>query len=104
MKKMVVVLAVVAASLFAMTFVAEAVSLPSYAQGADLKSQIDAKGKSVTDVVTAVAVVLCIIGIFVGAAMIGSNNAELGKKVVIGAVVGLILVGVAYSIAALALK
>lgn len=104
MKKTVVLIATVAASLFAMTFVAEAVDLPSYAASGDLKSQLETKGGNITKIIAGISVMVCIIGIIVGAIKIGSGDADGGKRIAIGAVIGLIITGVAYGIAALALK
>lgn len=105
MKKTVILMAVVAASLLAMTFVAEAsVALPSYAESGDLKGQLETKGGAITKIITAIAVIVCIIGIIVGAIKIGSGDADGGKRIAIGAVVGLIITGVAFGIAAVALK
>lgn len=77
------------------------IDLPNYASGGNLKTELQSKGKAITDVVSMVAAIVSIIGIVAGAAMIGSGNADGGKRYVIGGVVGLIVAGVAFGIAQL---
>jgi hypothetical protein len=75
------------------------VQLPNYAQGTDLKSAAQDKGKKITDIVGMIAAICCIIGMAVGGGMIGVGKGEDGKRYLIGGIVGLIIVSLIYAIA-----
>ena len=78
-----------------------ALDLPNYASGGNLKSELQSKGKAITDTVSMIAAIVSIIGIVVGGGMIGSGNADSGKRYVLGGIIGLIIAGVAFGIAQL---
>lgn len=77
---------------------------PNYAQGQDVKQAVQSKGKDLTDLFGMIAAIVCILGIIVGAIKMGGGNAEGGKSTVMWSVIGLIIVGMAYGIAILAMK
>lgn len=77
------------------------VKLPSYAQGEDLKTDLENKGKSVTNLISLIVAILAIIGMLVGAGWFASGNHDKGKQVFLGGVFGLILAGSVYGIAAI---
>lgn len=98
MKKILVVIACLA--VFWMALPAEAaLQIPSYAQGGDLKTVTESKGKKITEIVSLVVVIISIICIMIGGGYFSVGNGERGKQFVVGSVVGLILAGAAYSIA-----
>lgn len=76
-------------------------TLPSYMSGGDLGAEVESKGAAITKVVATVVVILCGIGIFAGAGLMGVGKQERGKEVLIGSVIGLIISGLTYSIVAL---
>jgi hypothetical protein len=79
-----------------------AAALPEYAKGGvNLKAAIESKGKAITDIASLILAVCSILGIIIGATMIGTGQADRGKSWVIGGVAGLIIGGTVYGIAAL---
>lgn len=94
----------VAACLMAvwMALPAEAtLQLPNYAQGGDLSTTIQTKGKALTDIISMIVAILAIIGMIIGGGYFTVGNGEMGKKFLFGGVTGLIIAGAAYAIAAL---
>ncbi len=80
---------------------AHALTLPNYAQGGDLASTLQTKGKAVTDILALVATIVSIIGIVVGAIKIGGGDPDGGKRWVVSGILGLVIAGSVYGIAAL---
>lgn len=80
-----------------------AVTLPNYAQGGNITQDVQTKGKKITDLVSMIVAILAILGIFIGAGYYGVGKGDQGKVYVIGGLVGLLIAGSAYGIAALAL-
>jgi hypothetical protein len=80
----------------------EALTLPSYAQGGDLKSSLEQKGKAITDILALVATIISIMGMVVGGMKIGGGDPQGGKQWVIGGLIGLVVTGLVYGIASLA--
>lgn len=80
---------------------AEALTMPNYAAGGNLTTDLQSKGKAVTDIITMIVAILSIMGILVGAGKIGLNNGEEGKKWVVGGLTALVIAGSVYGIAAL---
>lgn len=78
-----------------------ATQLPNYAQGGNLTSQVQSKGKAITDLLSLICAILSIIGMVIGATMIGIGKPESGKVTFICGVLGIILAGSIYGIAAL---
>lgn len=78
-----------------------AVRLPSYAQGADVTTDVQNKGKKVTDLISMIVAILAIIGMLIGAGYYGVGNGEKGKTFLIGGVVALVIAGSVYGIAAM---
>jgi|GEM_PF-2708895 len=101
MKKFFTLFACIAAVLFVLP--AEAVQLPNYAQGGNLSTTLQSKGKAITDVISMVVAILAIIGILIGAGYFGVGNGDRGKQWVVGGVVALIIAGSVYGIAAIAI-
>jgi hypothetical protein len=100
----VVIAIVVAASFLFMTPRVEAADLPTYAQGDNINTKVDSKGRDITNVVVAVAVIIGIIGLFVAAGFFGAGQSDTGRRVLISSIIGLILTALAYAIAAVAIK
>ncbi len=80
---------------------AHALQLPNYAQGGDLASTLQTQGKAVTDILALVATIISIMGIVVGAIRIGGGDPDGGKRWVVSGVLGLVIAGSVYGIAAL---
>lgn len=80
---------------------ADSITLPSYAQGSDLRSAVEAKGKAISDILALIAGVVGIIGIIVGAIKMGAGDPEGGKRQVLWGALGIIVAALAYGIAAL---
>jgi hypothetical protein len=78
-----------------------ALQLPNYAQGGSLSTTVQAKGKAITDIISMIVAILAIIGMIIGGGYFTVGNGEMGKKFLFGGVIGLIIAGSAYAIAAL---
>lgn len=78
-----------------------ALQLPNYAQGGSLSTTIQSKGKAITDIISMIVAILAIIGMIVGAGYFTVGNGEKGKMFLFGGVIGLVVAGSAYGIAAL---
>jgi len=78
-----------------------AIDLPNYANAGNLNTELQSKGKKITDTVSMVAVIISIIGLLIGAVFIGGGNADSGKRWVIGGLTGIVLAGTVYGIASL---
>ena len=78
-----------------------AVTLPNYAAGGNVQVEIQNKGKKATDLVVMVVAIIAIIGMAVGAGNFAAARPEDGKKWVLGGIVGLVIAGSIYGIAAL---
>ena len=98
---MLALLAVLTLMLAAPVGHADAITLPDYAQGADLRSAIEARGQAISDVLAFVAGIVGIIGIIVGAIKMGAGDPEGGKRQVIWGALGILVATLAYGIAAL---
>ncbi len=80
---------------------ADRITLPSYAQGSDLRGALESRGKAISDVLAFVAGIVGIIGIIVGAIKMGAGDPEGGKRQVIWGSLGILIAALAYGIAAL---
>ena len=80
---------------------AQALRLPNYAQAQNVEAQLESKGKKVTDTVSLVVGIIAILSLIAGAGALMTGNTDMGKRLIIGSVVGLILASAAYSIAQL---
>ena len=80
---------------------ADSFTLPSYAQGSDLRGAVEAKGKAISDILALIAGIVGIIGIIVGAIKMGAGDPEGGKRQVLWGALGIIVAALAYGIAAL---
>ena len=76
-----------------------ALQLPNYAQGADLRVQLEERAHSITDVIALLVGILAIIGILIGAGYFATGQSERGRSYVTGSVIGLVLAACAYGIA-----
>jgi hypothetical protein len=77
-------------------------TLPNYAAGGgNLTSDLQSKGKAVTDIISMVVAILAIMGILIGAGKIGVGKGEEGKQWVVGGIVALVIAGSVYGIASL---
>lgn len=103
MKKLLAVLAFVALGLAvtAPELAQATTTLPNYAAGADVKSTLESKGKAITDIISLVIAIISIMAIMVGGGYFAAGNSERGKTFVIGGMIGILLTGLAYGIAAL---
>ena len=101
MKKLFPLFACIVAVLFVLP--AEAAQLPNYAQGGNLSTTLQSKGKAITDVISMIVAILAIIGILIGAGYFGVGNGDRGKQWVVGGVVALVIAGSVYGIAAIAI-
>ena len=75
--------------------------LPSYASGSNVKSEVEQKGKQITDIALVVVGIISILGILVGAGYMGAGNAERGKHIMLGGVGGIIIASLVFGIARL---
>lgn len=100
MKKWFLIVCVLFAA-FAVIPVEAATTLPNYAQGGNLSSSIQSKGKAITDIISLIVAILSIIGMLIGAGYIGVGQGDKGKPILVGGILGIILAGSVYGIAAL---
>ncbi len=77
------------------------VELPSWASTGDVKSEVQSKGKTATDIISAVVVVIAIVAMLVGAGFFAAGNSDMGKKLLFGGIIGLVIAGSVYGIAAI---
>ena len=77
------------------------VKLPSYASSGSADSKAQSVGKKVTDFASLIVGILSILGMLAGAAYFTMGNSERGWKFVSGGVIGLVIAGMVYGIAAL---
>lgn len=75
--------------------------LPSYASGSNVKSDVEQKGKQITDVVLIVVGVISILGILTGAGYMGAGQAEKGKQILLGGISGIVIASLVFGIAKL---
>lgn len=101
MKKFFTLFACVAAVLLVLPV--EAAQLPNYAQGGNLSTTLQSKGKAITDVISMIVAILAIIGILIGGGYFAVGNGDRGKQWVVGGVVALVIAGSVYGIAAIAI-
>jgi len=80
---------------------AQAIELPNYAQGGNLKTTATTKGRVITETISLIVAILAIIGIIIGAGWFGVGQPEKGKVWCLGGVVALLIGGSAYGIAAM---
>jgi hypothetical protein len=93
---------IVAVALIVLTLPVEALQMPNYANGGgNLTSDLQSKGKAVTDIISLIVAMLGIIGILVGAGYFTAGKRENGMQWVVGGIVGLIIAGSVYGIAGL---
>lgn len=79
-----------------------ALQLPNYATGGgNLTADLQAKGKSATDIISLIVAMLAIIGILIGAGYYAVAKGEQGKTWVVGGAIALIIAGSVYGIASL---
>ncbi len=78
-----------------------AVQLPSYATGADVKTEAQAVGQRVTETVSLFVGILGIIGLLISAGSFAVGNQSLGRTAGLGSVGGLTLAALAFGIARL---
>ena len=86
---------------FLPTEVQAELQLPSYASGANVKSEVEQKGKQITDIALVVVGIISILGILVGAGYMGAGNAERGKHIMLGGVGGIVIASLVFGIARL---
>ncbi len=77
------------------------VELPGWASTGDVKNEVQSKGKNAADIISAVVVVIAIITMLVGAGFFAAGNSDMGKKLLFGGVIGLVIAGSVYGIAAI---
>lgn len=82
-----------------MTAVAE-LRLPNYAQSADAETAVESLGQRITNLVSLVVAIICIIGMLIGAGYAGAGNGERARQFFVGSMIGLAIAGTAYGIAA----
>ena len=75
--------------------------LPSYASGSNVKSEVEQKGKNITDIALIVVGIISILGILVGAGYMGAGNAERGKQIMLGGIGGIVIASMVFGIARL---
>ena len=69
---------------------ADSITLPSYAQGSDLRGALESRGKAISDLLAFVAGIVGIIGIIVGAIKMGAGDPEGGKRQVLWGSLGIL--------------
>ncbi len=77
------------------------VELPTWAEQGDVKTEINSKGKNASEVLTAVVVLIAILGMLAGAGFFAFGNSDMGKKLIFGGIIGLVIAGSVYGIAAI---
>ncbi|HHS84374.1 MAG TPA: hypothetical protein ENK38_05530 [Gammaproteobacteria bacterium] len=75
--------------------------LPSYAAKGNVTSEIQSKGKNITNVISLVVGIISILGILVGTGFMGGGNPERGRVYMLGGVGGLIIASMVFGIAQL---
>ena len=80
---------------------ADSITLPSYAQGSDLRGAIEARGRAISNILAFIAGIVGIIGIIVGAIKMAAGDPEGGRRQVIWGSLGILIAALAYGIAAL---
>ena len=80
---------------------AEAFKLPNYATSSNIESEIQNKGKKITNVVALVVGIVAIIGMLVGGIFYATNNPETGKRYFFGGIIAIILSSLVLTIAQL---
>lgn len=76
--------------------------LPNYAaDGEDLKTHVETKGKNVTKLLSLGVAIVSIIGMLIGAGYFGIAEAQKGRQWFLGGCIGLALGAMVYAIAAL---
>ncbi len=79
--------------------------LPTYIKGGgNVKTRMMAKGKTATELISLLAVMLGTAAVIVGGIKLGMNNKQGGKELIIGGVSCLLIVGMAYGVANLVVK
>ncbi|MFQ5543515.1 MAG: hypothetical protein ACE5FY_04080 [Nitrospiria bacterium] len=79
--------------------------LPTYIKGGgNVKTRMIAKGKTATELIALLAVMLGTAAVIVGGIKLGMNNKQGGKELIIGGVSCLLIVGMAYGVANLVVK
>ncbi|MCP5008174.1 MAG: hypothetical protein GY941_30210, partial [Planctomycetes bacterium] len=78
-----------------------AVELPSWAQTGNLESELSNKGKDAANIISLIVAILAIIGMLVGAGFFATGKQEEGKKFLFGGIIGLIVAGSVFGIAAI---
>ncbi len=100
-------------STFAIPLVIPAFQTEAYAQakaptyitgGANVKTRMTAKGKSATELIALLAVMVGTGGLIGGAIKLGMNNKQGGKELIIGGASCLLIVGMAYGVVTLLIK
>lgn len=79
----------------------DSVELPSWANTGDLESELSSKGKEAASIISIIVAILAIVGMLVGAGFFAVGNQENGKKYLIGGIIGLIIAGSVFGIAAI---
>lgn len=78
-----------------------AAQLPSYASGGNLQGDLESKGQTITEILSLIGLILAIITIVIGGIKIGTGDAEGGKRLLIGGLIGIVIIGSVYGIAGL---
>lgn len=73
--------------------------LPNYATSGNVETEIQSKGKKITNAISIAVGVIAIIGMFVGLGFIGAGNIETGKRYLLGGIIAIVLASMVYVIA-----
>ncbi len=101
MKYLIVVLILTAGVLSESSFAANNLELPSWASSGNLENEMKSKGQEATEILSIIVVLLAIGGMVVGAGFLAVGNQEKGKQFLFGGIIGLIVAGSVYGIAAI---
>lgn len=78
---------------------------PSYVKGgANVKNRMTAKGKSATELIALLAVMVGTAALIGGGIKLGMNNKQGGKELIVGGASCLLIVGMAYGVVMLLIK
>lgn len=80
---------------------AVAFKLPNYATSSNIESEIQSKGKKITNVVSLVVGIVAIISLLVSGIFYATNNPEVGKRYFFGGILAIIIASLVTTIAQL---
>lgn len=94
----------IGAVVFCYSALSWAANMPSYAGGGDIASDLESKGQAITELIVLVGMIVGIMGLAWGGVKFGSGNAQEGKTWIVNSLIGMVICGSIYGIAAVAVN